>query len=474
MEGKKRKVAPTSAPAEGERPSKKAQTGTVKVTHLSAPDIAQPVVVTSPGVALPSDLTFTGYSKKETSGRSSLLLQSSKHPTIDYVATESGTTNATEKHLKHYVAIFDAASNKLKVMEAKKMTVRSTVRVPDRESEDEEEAEVKATPSSRAALTQAFGTKKSKRAVASMAENRLLARDGETDNPVSAAILNSINQEDEDDSEAGLAGGPATARANKPLPPVDLNTTDISKVYDLSQLVHPGPWKTTLSQMQIAFWRDCIQKNKPIPTSMRFVATRISYLGPKHLKDPDNTEILQKLQLLRYIQLLAEIHKYVSHQSSRRPMLPVEKWPQGTTSDTALSTAFKARLVSHFFPSRTPTVFAKTLLTSTILALTLHIPPPKFTPGDTPSMLFTEPSEITLDLGVPAAEINKLYRELGCKLESMTDAELNKYGWDKIARPPKKVDDETGQIVKLAKPKFAKLRFPIDFPKVSAGRPGRR
>ncbi|EXJ62637.1 hypothetical protein A1O7_03075 [Cladophialophora yegresii CBS 114405] len=474
MEGKKRKAAATAAPTEGERPSKKAQTGTVKVTHFRASEVAQPVVVTSPGVALPSDLTFTGYSKKEAGGRSSLLLQSSEHPTIDYVAIESGPTSATDKHLKHYVAIFDKASTKLKVMEAKKMTVRSTVRVPDRESEDEEEDTVQATPSSRAALTQAFGTKKSKKAVASIAENRLLARDGETDNPVSAAILNSIHAEEEDDSEAGLASDALTARANKPLPPVDMTTTEISKVYDLSQLVHPGPWKTTLSQMQIAFWRDCLQKNKSIPTSLRFIATRLSYLGQRHLKDPENIEILQKLQLLRYIQHLAEIHKYVSHQNSRRPLPPVEKWPHGTTSDTALSTAFKARLVSHFFPSRTPTVFAKTLLTSTILALTLHIPPPKWTPGDTPSMLFTEPSEITLDLALPAAEINKLYRELGCKLESMTDAELNKYGWNKIARPPKKVDEETGQVVKLPKPKFAKLRFPIDFPKVSAGRPGPR
>jgi hypothetical protein len=89
-------------------------------------------------------------------------------------------------------------------------------------------------------------------------------------------------------------------------------------------------------------------------------------------------------------------------------------------------------------------------------------------------MLFAEPSEITLDLGVPAAEINKLYRELGCKMESMTDGELSRYGWNKIVPSAKKVDQETGQVVKLPKPKFAKLRFPIDFPKVSAGRPGRR
>ena len=418
-------------------------------------------------MTLPSDISFSGFSKDEPGGKSSLLLQSSDHPTIDYIATESSTTDAAEKHVKHYIAVFDSASNKLQVMEAKKMTVRSTVRVPDRESEDEEEQQVMAAPSSRAALTQAFGTKKSKRAVASLAENRLLAREGETDDPVSAAILNSIEEHDSDDDSAD----PTTSRANKPLPPVNLDTEDITKVYDLSNLVFPCPWQTTLSQMPIAFWKDQVQKNKAISTKLRFISTRVGYLTEKHLRDPSNTENLQKVQLLRYIQLLAEIHKHVSHQHSRKPMAPVEKWPKGTFTDTSLSTTFKARLLANFFPTNIPTTFAKNLLTSTILALMLHIPPP--IPTIAPSMLFTEPSDITLDLAMPAAEANKLYKELGCKLESMTDAEVKKYGWNKLV-PVQKVDEDTGKVVKMPKAKFAKLRFPVEFPKISSGRSEKR
>ncbi|KAJ9603738.1 DNA-directed RNA polymerase I subunit rpa49 [Cladophialophora chaetospira] len=469
MAGEKRKASATL----GERPSKKAQIGTVKVTHLSAADSRKPLIATTPGVKLPADIAFDGYFKKVTGG-SSLLLQSSDHPTIDYVATESSTTDTAEKHLKHYIAVFDPASNKLKVIEAKKMTVRSTVRIPDKESKDEEDEEVTATPSSRAALTEAFGTKKSKRAVASMAENRLLARDGESDNPVSAAILSSIQEDYSDDDDLTSS---TAARVNKPLPPANLDTEDIREVYDLSHLVFPGPHQTTLSQMQITYWKQHVEKNKPIPTNLRFIATRVGYLTQKHLKDPQNTDLRQKVQLLRYIQLLVEIHKFVSHQNNRKPMLPVETWPKGTTTDTYLSDHFKQRLVSAFFPTNIPTVFAKTLLTSTILALTLHIPPPKSPspPGEPPSVLFTEPSEITLDLAMPAAEINKLYRELGCKLETMRDPELSKYGWDKVGAPTKKIDQETGKVVKLPQPKWAKLKFPVEFPKVSSGRPnGRR
>ncbi|KIW97280.1 uncharacterized protein Z519_02672 [Cladophialophora bantiana CBS 173.52] len=485
MAEKKRKASSL----ESERPPKRPQTNTIKVTHLSGPEVAKPLVASSPGVTLPSDLSFNGFSKKQpVTGRSSLLLQSSDHPTIDYVATESSTTDGAEKNVKHYIAVFDPASNKLKVVGARKMTVRSTVRQLDKGSDDEEDEDTKPAPTpSRAALTQAFGTKKSKRVVTSSAENRLLARDGEDrDHPVSNAILSSIKEEDD---PAVMADAGAASRANKPLPQANLDTTDITQVYNLSSLVFPGPYRTTLSQMPIAFWKECVKKKKPVSTHLRFVATRVGYLAQRHLKQPDNEEVLIKLQILRYIQLLVEIHKYVSHQSPRRTLAQPELWPKGTTTDASLSTAFKGKLMSHFFPNNTPTVFNKTLLTSTILALTLHIPPPNFSPGESPKTLFTEPSDITLDLAMPHAEISKLYRELGCKMESMTDGELQRYGWDKVLSsplpPPQQNgriddgdDDEGGNAVvlkKLPKPKFAKLRFPVEFPRVSAGRPtGRR
>ena len=346
------------------------------------------------------------------------------------------------------------------------MTIRKSVRVIDQDVEEDEEERPQATPSSRAALTHAFGTKKSRKAVASIAENRLLTREGESENPVSSAILNSIQEDDEDSDNVST-----DVRVNKPFPRAELQTTDLTEVYDLKDLVRPANWGTTLSQMPIARWKDSIQKDKAVSTSMRYVATRVTYLTKKHLKDPLNVEALQKVQLLRYIQLLVEIRKYVARQSSRKRMESVEKWPKGTTSDTALSLQFKTSLVATFFPDLIPTEFRKTLLTSTILALTLHIPPPIITPGETKTMLFTETSEIALDLAVPASEINKLYRELGCKLKTMTDSELKKCGWDKAAR---KIDEETGKVIKGPSVKFAKLRFPIEFPKVSSGRPGGR
>jgi DNA-directed RNA polymerase I subunit RPA49 len=491
MAGEKRKA---SSSAGGERSSKKPATGKVQVSHLEVPDGARPVIgtcpylassgrhrgltvgtATTPGIQLPSKISFRAYSKEKTDGTTSLLLQSSDHPTIDYVATESSTMDAAEQHMEHYLAVYNPETNKLNVLPARQMTVKSTIRTRDNEDDEDEEdgPPMPATPSSRAALTQAFGTKKSKKAVASIAENRLLARNNQADDPVSAAILASIDEAesaDEGDTHADIEA----ARANKPLPSFNPHATSITEVYPLSSLVYPAPWETTLSQMQVSFWKDYTAKNQPIKTSYRFIATHLSYIPAAHLHDPEDTSALQALQLLRYILLLLEISKFISQQPERRPIPPVDKWPPKTTSDSSLSTTFKARLLEHFFPTNLPTPSAKTLLTSTILALTLHIPPPK--PSPNPSFLFSDTSEITLDLALRAEEIQKLYRELGCKLERLTEPELKSSGWGRVkpASGPK-IDPETGKPVKSStQQRVAKLKFPIEFPKMSSGRPGQK
>jgi DNA-directed RNA polymerase I subunit RPA49 len=515
MVDKKRKAG---SQANSERPAKKPQTNKVKVTHLSSPDIAKPVVgkcprhdhtscpattrvstdltnthetiAHSPGVGLPSDVSFNAYSKKTSSsgqGQSStLLLQSSTHPTIDYLATESSTTSIADKHVKQYIAIFDPSTNNLSVIPAKKMTVRSSVRqLPSANDTDESAAAAASdaepptqppTSSSRAALTEAFGTKKSKKAVAAIAENRLLARTADNDienDPLSSAILSSI-QEDAAYADPSLSTTTADIRANKPLPQADLTATDINHFYPLSSLIFPGPARTTLSQMPISIWRDRISSGKEIQSRFRYIAHRVAGLVQLHLSHPDDGSVLEKLQILRYIQLLLELHVYISRLPSRnRAIPPPEKWPANTTSDTSLSAAFQYKLVGNIFPSYLPTQHAKTLLITTILTLTLHVPPPKWAPGQELSVLITEPSDISLDLALQPVEVTKYYRELGCRLETLSDAELTRYGWEKVGKARKKVDSE-GKEVTLPKPKFAKLRFPVEFPKISAGRPGKR
>ena len=55
-----------------------------------------------------------------------LLVQSSSHPTIDYLGREE--EGGADSLLKHYLGVYDPTTGKLQVMEARKMVVRGTVR----------------------------------------------------------------------------------------------------------------------------------------------------------------------------------------------------------------------------------------------------------------------------------------------------------------------------------------------------------
>ena len=407
---------------------------------------------------------FAPYSKAGSSGSKDLLLHSSDHPTIDYTAVESSIVNSNEKHLRHYVAVFDPATEKLDVAEAKKMIVRPQVRQfqKEQESEDKDSAPVAKSPS-RAALTEAFGTKKSKKAIQSIAENRLLARGGDGDDPLSKAILSTFAGEDHDQVDAT-----ALNRTNKPLPPTNISAQNIEDAYPLTSLIIPQPYKDTLSQTSITYWENRVSTGKAIKTNIRFVAHRVEYLLKAHLASKDNPSRLQQVQLLRYIELLVQLHKYIMTLPAQRRIPTLSGWPSkilAAFANVSEREDLLPRLLAHYFPESTRSHYALTLLRSTILALALHIPPPSLDAGQ--GMLICEPTDIYLDLALDPKDAFMLCRELGCKVEFATDAELKRWGLSKLARI---IRGANGEEFTPPRQKFAKLRLPLQFPKLSQGK----
>ena len=130
-----------------------------------------------------------------------MLIHSSEHPTIDYTALEG--TEPNEAHTKHYIAVYDPATNKLKVTEATSLTVRPAIRQRPKleESDDEDTQNFLALQGTRSALTEAFGSKKSKKAVQSMAENRQLGQGGEGATITNAITAHMADDEDEEEPE---------------------------------------------------------------------------------------------------------------------------------------------------------------------------------------------------------------------------------------------------------------------------------
>jgi DNA-directed RNA polymerase I subunit RPA49 len=102
-----------------------------------------------PGLTLPKATSFKPFQRPRADGlarrRSSsalvgceLLLNSSEHPKIDYTGHEETADN---RLVKHYVGVYDPATGKLQVMEARKLVIRGAVRKeasPEKEQEEEE------------------------------------------------------------------------------------------------------------------------------------------------------------------------------------------------------------------------------------------------------------------------------------------------------------------------------------------------
>ena len=378
---------------------------------------------------------------------------------IDYVATEE--KNSTEKHLKHYAAVYDPFSGQLQVTEAKRMKIRSSVRQQEQVPEEDDSTDIKPTTnySARAALTHAFGTKKSKKAVASVAENALIARAAaeNLDSPTTQALLSSIPTSELADQLGESAS--SLIQANKPLPVPDLTTNDITKVYPLSSLVFPSPPSKTLNKMPVDDWKSRIANKQPIECGSRFVAIRSTPAVMAVTANPDNQNVLETLHILRYLLILIELAFFLRTIPSNKPIPPISKWPSPLRDSKEIPEPLLSKILEKYCPnSLGPTKNATTLLNTTILALTLHIPPPSGNHGV--GILATEPYDIQQDLSLKPDEVRHLFRELGCKWEPATDAELER--WGLVKKKPKK---EGGQAAR-----FAKLKFPIEFPKMSRGK----
>lgn len=410
-------------------------------------------------------MRFNCYAKSNAGGTSGLLLHSSEHPTINHTAREDD--NSVENHLKHYVAIFNPETGKLQVTEARRLVVRSAIRVRASAQEDEgEEAHAPATnSSSRAALTAAFGTKKSKTAARSVAENRLLAQGTDEQNRHLADAMLSHVAEEEEFQKVDLT---SEALRNKPLPPADLDTDDIDQVYSLETLVVPSSATATLKAMPIQPWTGSISAKQEIHSRYRFIANRVGFLVRDATSTPDDKDGIttKRLQVLKYIEFLLDLHAFFTRLPKRKPIPPADKWPEETMS-TNTPVSLLRPVVKHFFPERIPKDQAVTLLRTTILALTLHIPPSsKFKEKN---ILVAEPTDISMDMAVEANEVRKLYRELGCQVAPAAESDLGRWGLEKLSKARK---DRSGNT--LPKPVFAKLKLPLSFPKLSRGQSTRR
>lgn len=291
-------------------------------------------------MAIPSSMSLSTYRKRKPT--TELLLHSSSHPRIDYTAREQHE-GSVESLLKHYIGIYDAEAQEIQLIEAKKMSVRSTLRSEEAEVREEQLAQRKnvclhtlttqlwfrcieerdhglTTPTQHSNLTKRqqlgleFGTKKAQKAIRSITENavsssRLSPNASQQDiesaiknNPSAAAVLESMT------ASAEAAPSKESLQAiiddAKPRPKHNTNATKIEDVYSITS---PGVMGEELLQLvKVKPWFEAIENGKSVSTTSRFVTHRIRELI---LGREDGGEAVKKVKVCRYLLVLVQFYK---------------------------------------------------------------------------------------------------------------------------------------------------------------------
>ncbi|KAK4138322.1 hypothetical protein BT67DRAFT_430963 [Trichocladium antarcticum] len=269
------------------------------VTKLRKPQVP-PVVALTPGISLPESLAFDVYEKAEQPAPkrrknggapppSEMALHSSAHRSIDYTAREE-RFKSVDTLLNHFLAIIDPLSGEIEVVQAKKMVVRGTVRSKQAPPEAMEVGLGQPTFSEmRMQLGEAFGTKKSKKAIQAVAEDAMLAarfagKLGDEDR----ALVHTIK--DSSHHMATREELQAAVDSARPIPRGNYDADEIQDVYDPAEIIGAE----VLNAIPIMDWQEKVRNQEPVEVASRFVANRINRVA-------SNEDATQRLKLMRYL-----------------------------------------------------------------------------------------------------------------------------------------------------------------------------
>jgi DNA-directed RNA polymerase I subunit RPA49 len=252
-------------------------------------------IASTPGISAPEDIVFTPYKRtitsrsNEKSKRQQVLLQSSQHGRLDYIAQEE-QAGGPLGNLKHYVGIYDPQVGEFTITECHKVTLRSTLR-PTQEELDEEarQRDRQTYASMRMSLGQEFGTKKAKKVIADATVNAINQRKpGETAPPVDAAqqaMIDSLHIK----SEGMMTAEERQLEADnsKPRPTPNMAATSPAEAYPLENLISDDE----LSVMRVNEWQASVKTGENIKLTMRYVARRVRKVATSN--DTKNLQILK-------------------------------------------------------------------------------------------------------------------------------------------------------------------------------------
>ena len=424
-----------------EPPNKKTAvtpSATSNLAKVSFKDAAgtPPVILSSPGLTTPQ-IPFKAYVKSRLTKQSqddapkpsthSLLLHSSEHPRLDYTAAPSSVDDDSS----HYIAIFDPERNQLQVSPAYRLSLRTSLRS---ETVEQENKPRRTVGQQREDLGREFGTKKAKKALDDKTINALVGRGSgdkqATTSDVQSAILDSMSAPD-GTAAPGEEEALEASLASKPIPKPHLAAETVEEVYSINSLMPPQDAKL----VSVKEWQEKAKANTEMTDlRRRFVANRVQATGER--------DDVSRLKALGYIYCLLDFHaalatagkgkKVPKKEIMDRKMSP---WPEALVSNIRHRFANQSNEFPQFYLQR---------LYTHICALALYV-----------DGFATDTRDLREDLKLEQKEIVQYFRELGCKILAPTDKE----------RSERNILKAEASTIKMAK-----LKLPLDFPKVRSGR----
>ncbi|CBY01018.1 similar to DNA-directed RNA polymerase I 49 kDa polypeptide [Plenodomus lingam JN3] len=448
MSEKEKKRKRHEESGKGERPKKKAATtpkGTVSVELVENKELLGPILAATPGFQIPPHIKFNPYKRTKILRKgeiTDLLLQSSDHPRLDYLAQEEHD-GSSESQLKDYVAVYDPSTSKLQVVPVKRLVVRSTLRSETEEMREEQarkEAQLGNITAKRAALASEFGSKKSRKALEDRTLNAI--HSGKPGDPSTAqndavaenVLTNMANTGVPMPTKAELE---AAVDKSKPRPTPNLAAEYPGDVYTIDNIVGSG----LMTMLEVKDWVDASTAGQGVSVSSKFVAKRIVKLA--------RGKQIQKLKVLRFILLCINFNAALQGSGGNKPKkIPIKgKLEAAMGDDTPAGCVLAIRRKFASENGDMPRWNIDNLMTH-IAAAALIVDDHE-----------VDINDLREDLKLENKEIKQYFLELGCKLSAPTQTDMAKWKLTKA---------------ESANHFIAKLKLPLRFPKVGGARQKRR
>ncbi|KAI9679058.1 MAG: DNA-directed RNA polymerase I subunit rpa49 [Trizodia sp. TS-e1964] len=407
-----------------------------------------PILASTPGFVLPSDIILDAFRKARpnttilppgmeanTIISNEILLHSTAGSKVEYLGREDAETTCIPK--KQYIGIYDPVTNDLQIQEAREVVIRSYVQ-PASTPETPIGKDKQTNSSLRVELGNTFGTKKSRKAIASTRDNAISPNKyslpkGESE-PMDSATVGLLQTMAE--TTIDMPSRQELQKhidESKPRPSADLTASKLEDVYPISILIG----HETMALINIKKWQDAVAAKEAVTTSSRYVSNRLQNIVVSH--------DTKKIKVLKYLLLLMEFYRSLKPGKGGAKKLPgrevLKKLLDG--SEYITERVRRKFVVASFLDK-----WHVDYLITHMAALCLII-----------DNFEVDIYDLKEDLNLKLTEMSKYFAEIGCKVVAISDAEKSRRHMTKAEA--------------LAH-RMARLKLPLEFPKQRVYRSSKR